>query len=217
MRRAKGAEHALDSFKIIERTVMGATICNCCGRDLFTILAGFAKPSEDYHTIMDAGSTVKLKRDLIDWTPKIKDVDTKQIVEMVELVEELHSEFTSRLDLLLSRKYPDEDATSLRSKICKLISLLVDPMIESSETVFLRGLTLAFFIDNAILGLDALNQLLSEVQTDHAFTIEALSKAKHLSLNEYDLDSLNASQTLVIAHCARVQRALQLHGLWAHD
>ena len=217
MRRAKGAEHALDSFKIIERTVMGAIICNCCGRDLFTVLAGLAKPTEDHHTVLNAGSTVSLNRDMVGWTPKKQEINTKQIEQMVLLVEELYSDFERKLDFILSGKSPDDDTAPSRTKICKLISLLVDPMIRSSETIFLRGLAITFFIDNGILGLNALSQLLSEERAEQTFTSEALNKAKSLSLHEYDMDSLDASKTLVVAQCARVQRAVQLHRLWKQD
>jgi hypothetical protein len=70
MRRARGAEHALDSFMIIERTVMGAIICNCCGRDLLTVLTGLVDSSEQHHTVLKAGSTVSLNQELVDWTPQ---------------------------------------------------------------------------------------------------------------------------------------------------
>ncbi len=217
MRRAKGAEHSLASFKVIERTVMGAIICNCCGRDLFTVLAGLATPTGNHHPVLDAGSTVSLNKFLIDWTPQKTDVESKPIAQMVELVDDLYSDFKIRLDYLISGKYPEEDASDLRPKICKLISLMVDPKIQSTEMVFLRGLTLAFFIDNAVLGLDALNQLLVDKEADKKFIVEALGKAMTLSLQDYNISPLNASETLVIAHSSRVERAIQLYSQWKKE
>ena len=217
MRRASGAEHALDSFRIIERTVMGAVICNCCGRDLFTVLAGLAKPAEQYHTVLGAGSTISLNQDLVDWTPKQQEVATKPLAQMVEIVDTLYVVLSDYLDLLISGKYPVEGSSETRSKICKIISLMVDPSIQGFEVVFLRGLTLAFFIDNAMIGLNSLNQLLIDKQVDQTFLVELLNAAKNMSLKDYKVDSLSASDILPLAHSAQVERALQLYEFWKKE
>ncbi|MBY8997675.1 MAG: hypothetical protein KGD60_08080 [Candidatus Thorarchaeota archaeon] len=217
MRRARGAEHALDSFKIIERTVMGAIICNCCGRDLFTVLAGLVNPVEQRHTVLGAGSTVSLKPDLVDWTPQKQTTDTKPIAQMIDLVDTLYSDLKDHLDLMISGKYLAEHISETRSKICKINSLMIDPLIQDTEVVFLRGLTLAFFIDNAMIGLSSLNQLLSDKQTDQAFIVELLNAAKNMSLQEYDVKSLSVSQILPLAHSVQVERAIQLYGLWKKE
>ena len=217
MRRARGAEHALDSFKIIERTVMGAVICNCCGRDLFTVLAGLATPSEHQHTVLRAGSTLTLKPDLVDWTPFKQTIETKHIAQMIDIVDVLHSEFMELLDLLIAGKYPTENLPETRSKICKINSLIVDPVTQGNEVVFLRGLTLAFFIDNAMIGLSSLNQLLSENQTNQHLVSELLSAAKTMSLRKYDTKSLGASEILILAHSTRVERAIQLYNHWKNE
>jgi hypothetical protein len=217
MRRARGAEHALDSFKIIERTVIGAVICNCCGRDLFTVLAGLANPEEQHHTVMRAGSTLSLKQELIDWAPHKNAVDTKPISQMIDLVDMLYSDLKKQLELSISGKYPAEHASETRSKICKIISLLVDPLIQGTEVVFLRGLALAFFIDNAMLGLSSLNQLLSDKQVEQPLIDELLNAAQNMSLQEYDVKSLSDSEILPLAHSARVERAVQLYNLWKKE
>jgi hypothetical protein len=217
MRRAKGAEHALDSFKIIERTVMGAIICNCCGRDLFAVLAGLANPAEEHHTVLRAGSTVSLKQDLVDWTPQKQTTDTKPIAQMIDLVDTLYSDLKDHVDLMISGKYPAEHTFETRSKICKINSLMVDPLIQGIEVVFLRGLTLAFFIDNAMIGLSSLNQLLSNKQADQALIVELLTAAKNMFLQDYDIKSLSASEILPLAHSFRIERAIQLYNLWKNE
>ncbi len=214
MRRARGAEHALDSFKIIERTVMGAVICNCCGRDLFTVLAGLATPSEQQHTVLRAGSTLSLKPNLVDWTPLKQAIDSKHIAQMIDIIDVLYSDFMELLDFLIAGKYPTENLPEPRSKICKINSLMVDPLIQGNEVVFLRGLTLAFFIDNAMIGLNSLNLLLSDKQTDQTLVHDLLNAAKTLSLQKNDVKSLSSSEILPLAHSTRVERAIQLYALW---
>ena len=214
MRRARGAEHALDSFKIIERTVMGAIICNCCGRDLLTVLAGLAESTEQQHTVLEAGSTVSLNHELIDWTPQELTQDMKQIALMVDYVDELYSEMMKQLNLIILGEYQIEYEADPRSKICRIISLMVDPEMQGNETAFLRGLALAFFIDNAILGLESLGMLLHEGLKDKAIITKLLNAAKEKSLQEFDVNSLPDSEILLLAHSARVERAIQLYSLW---
>jgi hypothetical protein len=217
MRRAKGADHAIDSFRIIERTVMGAIICNCCSRDLFTVLAGLANPAEQYHTVLGAGSTVSLNQNLIDWTPQKHKPDVKSITQLIDLVDSLYSDLMDHLDLLISGTYPADHSSETRSKICKIISLLVDPLIQSTEVVFLRGLTLAFFIDNAMIGLSSLKQLLSDKQVDQSLIVELLNAAKNMSLQDYNVKTLSVSEILPLAHSVRVERAIQLYDLWKNE
>ena len=83
--------------------------------------------------------------------------------------------------------------------------------------MFLRGLTLTFFIDNAMIGLSSLNQLLSDKQVDQSFLTELLDVAKNISLQDFKIDSLSVSDILPVAHSAQVERALRLYELWKKD
>ena len=214
MRRARGAEHALDSFKIIERTVMGAVICNCCGRDLLTVLAGFVDSIEDHHTVLDAGSTISLNKDLIDWTPQDQTVDTKPISQMVALIDEIYSDLLNEFDQIASGNGKQTLPSETRSMVCKIISLMVDPLEIGNEIVFLRGLALAFFIDDAMMGLSSLAQLMIEGEAEESFINSLLDKARNLILTKSNLKNLGDSEILAFAHSNRVQRAIQLYHLW---
>jgi hypothetical protein len=214
MRRARGAEHALDSFKIIERTVMGAIICNCCGRDLLTVLTGLVDPVDQKHTVLRAGSTASLNQDLIDWTPQEQTTIPESIAQMVDHIDVLYSEFLDHFDLLISGNYPTEFKAETRSKICKIISSMVDPSMQGNEIIFLRGLMLAFFIDNAMIGLSSLNQLLRDGEVDAMFIAKLLDAARAKCLKDFNIESLSASEILPLAHSTRVERAIQLYDQW---
>jgi hypothetical protein len=214
MRRARGAEHALDSFKIIERTVMGAIICNCCGRDLLTVLTGLVDPADQNHTVIRAGSTASLNQNLIDWIPQKQTTIPEPIAQMVELIDELYSDLMDHLNFMIAGNYPTDLKTETRSKICKIISSMVDPLMQGNETVFLRGLMLAFFIDNAKIGLSSLNQLLRDGEADKEFIFKLLNAARTRSLQDFNVKSFNASEILPFAHSTRIERAIQLYDLW---
>ncbi|MHA2352394.1 MAG: (Fe-S)-binding protein [Candidatus Thorarchaeota archaeon] len=214
MRRARGVEHALDSFKIIERTVMGAIICNCCGRDLLTVLTGMVDSVDQNHTVIRAGSTASLDQNLIDWTPQKQTTMPEPIAQMVELIDELYSNLMDHLNFLISGNYPTDLKIETRSKICKIISSMVDPLMQGNETIFLRGLMLAFFIDNAKIGLSSLNQLLRDGEADREFISKLLNAARTRSLQNFNVESFSASEILPFAHSARIERAIQLYDLW---
>ncbi len=217
MRRAREAEHALDSFRIIERTVMGAIICNCCGRDLLTVLAGLVDSAGEHHTVLEAGSTVSINLDSVNWTPKKQTPETKSISQMIDLVDDLYSDLEDQLDLLISGGETTNHTTETRSKICKIISLMVDPLMQGNETIFLRGLSHAFFIDNAMIGLGSLNQLMRNSGADEKYIVRLLSAVRNKSLQDIKIESLQASEILPFAHSARVERAIQLCDSWRGD
>ncbi|MFW9787610.1 MAG: (Fe-S)-binding protein [Candidatus Thorarchaeota archaeon] len=214
MRRARDAEHALESFKIIERTVMGGVICNCCGRDLLTILAGFAEPAEEHHAVFDGGSTLSINMDLIDWTPSEGKHITKPISQMVEHIDELYQDLMDQINRFISGEAIHEQTSESRSKICRIISLMVDPEEQGSETIFLRGLALAFFIDDALIGLNSLNQLLTDGSVEDSVLVKYLTDAKAMSLQSLNVESLPAADILPLAHSMRIERAIQLYDQW---
>lgn len=217
MRRARNADHALDSFRIIERTVMGAIICNCCGQDLLTVLAGFGESTEEHHTVLKAGSTVSLKRDLIKWKPSYQVPDTKPITEMIDLVDELHSDMMKRVEQLAAGNYVNEQKNETRSKICKIISLMVDPLMSGNETIFLRGLAISFFIDNAVLGLSSLHQLLTEGQLDEKYVFKLLKATRNVAMQELNTETMSDLEIFAFAQSNRIWRAIQLYNEWRKE
>ncbi len=217
MRRARNANHALDSFRIIERTVMGAIICNCCGQDLLTVLARLGDSTEEHHTVLEAGSTVSLNSDLIEWKPSSQIPDTKPITEMIDLVDELHSDMMKRVEQLVAGNYVNEQKNETRSKICKIISLMVDPLMSGNETIFLRGLAISFFIDNAVLGLSSLHQLLTEGQVDEKYVFKLLKATRNVAMQEFNTEAMSDLEIFTFAQSNRIWRAIQLYNEWRKE
>jgi hypothetical protein len=52
---------------------------------------------------------------------------------------------------------------------------------------------------------------------NQALIDELLNAAQNMSLQEYDVKSLSASEILPLAHSARVERAVQLYNLWKKE
>lgn len=215
MRRAKGKEHALESFRIIERTVIGATICNCCGHDLFSVLAGLAPPStEETHTVLQAGSTLSINSKQIEWTLKNQSMDVKLGKRMFDLIQPIYYSLASQLELMISGDFKSEDSRDARPQICKFISMMLEPSAQEYVTVFLKGLAHSFFLDNALQGLVEIRRLIHEQQVDPDFVSELLINVQKKSLSDYELNSLDSSLILLVAHATRVARGLSLYEKW---
>lgn len=215
MRRAKGKEHALESFRIIERTVVGATICNCCGHDLFSVLAGLAPPPKDgTHTILEAGSTLSLDPKQIHWTLSKNSLDTSLEERMRELVEPIHTSLTNQLDLLITGDFRTEREFDARPQICKFIGMMLEPAAQEYVTAFLKGLAHAFFLDNALLGLTEFRRLVLEQQEKTDFAIKLLNVASQNVLRDYNRSSLDDTSVLLLAYASRLFRGQDLYEGW---
>ena len=215
MRRAKGKEHALESFRIIERTVLGATICNCCGHDLFSILAGLVpSPENGTHTVLNAGSTLSLDPKQMDWTLSNNSLNAKLGARMFELVEPIHTSLTSQIDLMITGDFETEGQLDANPEICKFINTMLEPEAQDYVTMFLKGLAHAFFLDNAIRGLVEFRKTIQEQPDKTAFAIELLKNTRSDSLSEYNTNSLDGISVLLLANASRVSRALVLYDKW---
>jgi hypothetical protein len=215
MRRAKGKEHALESFRIIERTVIGATICNCCGHDLFSVLAGLAPTSkEESHTVLEAGSTLSIDSKQMEWTLKNQSMEVELGKRMVNLIEPIYIDLASQLDLMISGDFTTESTLDPRPQICKFISLMLESSAQDYVTVFLKGLAHALFLENALRGLAEIRYLIHEQQVDTSFVIELLKNTRKKSLSDYETTSLDSSLILLVAHATRVARGLSLYEKW---
>ena len=214
MRRAKGREHALESFRIIERTVIGATICNCCGHDLFSVLVGLAPPEEEPHTVLNAGSTLSIVTNQIDWTLKNQSGDIEQGQRMIELIEPIHASLRNQLELMISGDFETDGTFDTRPQICKFIGMMLEPSAQDYVTVFLKGLAHAFFLDSALQGLAEIKHLVNEQQVNTDFVIELLKNTQKKSLVDYEINSLDDILILLVAHATRVVRGLSLFDEW---
>ncbi len=212
MRRAKGKEHALESFKIIERTVIGATVCNCCGHDLFSVLMGLAPPpSEETHPVLKAGSTLFIDSKQTEWTLRNQSIDVELGKRMFQLIELISTSLTNQLNLMISMDFKTENTLDVRPQICKFIGMMNEPQTQDYLTVFLKGLAYTFYLDNALQGLSEVRHLVLEQQVDADFVIELLKNVQKKSLIDYERSSIDTSLIPLVAHATRVVRGLSLY------
>ncbi|MFW9925207.1 MAG: (Fe-S)-binding protein [Candidatus Thorarchaeota archaeon] len=212
MRRARGKDHALESFGIIERTVIGATICNCCGHDLFSVLVGLAPPpTNKIHTVLKAGSTLSLNSNQITWTLRKHSMDTELEKRIFGLIEPINESFMNQLNQMISGNFTSDRAFDARPNICSYISMMLESSAQEYLVMFLKGLAHAFFLDNALQALSEIRHIVNEEEVDSDFVIELLKNAKIQSLEAYNLSSMDDDLIPLLAHAARVARGLELY------
>ncbi len=215
MRRARGKEHALESFRIIERTVIGAAVCNCCGHDLLSVLSGFAPPStEEIHPVLKAGSTLYLNPDQIEWTLNSPSGEHNFGKRMLELIEPIHASLVSQLDLMIMGDFKSESIFDARPKICSFINLMFEQPAQDYLVVLLKGLAQAFFLDNALRALADIRLFIHEQKTEADFVIQLLKSARNEDIKAYQVASLNSGLIPLLAHAKRVARSLSLFEMW---
>ena len=67
MRRVDDRQAVMKLFEKMERVLIGAAVCNSCGRDLLSILLdGKLSPQEEEHVILEGGSNLDLDQTAVD-------------------------------------------------------------------------------------------------------------------------------------------------------
>jgi hypothetical protein len=144
MRRAKGQEHALEVYRLVERTVMGALICNCCGCDLLSILAGLAPESEEGHPVLRAGLTINLREGP---NPRLMTSFWREQLE--GFMEKIHA-------------FPNlAQSSEERASLCTLINRLLDPGETLDDSTLLNALAIQFFTVSSHRALLELSRLVA--------------------------------------------------------
>ncbi|MFX1481984.1 MAG: (Fe-S)-binding protein [Promethearchaeota archaeon] len=215
MRRARGKEHALEAFRIIERTVIGAIVCNCCGHDLFSVLMGFAPPSsEEVHTVLKAGSTLSINPAQVDWTRGDHSMDVSLVEQMFKQIELIQSNLDSQLDSMIDGDFKTQNEFNARQEICGIIDMMFEPSAQDYVTMFLKGLAHAFFLDNALEGLEEIRQLVENHYAEANFVTDLLKNTKENLLEGYKIPSKGNRLVLLVAHAHRVAQALRISERW---
>ncbi|MFW9968341.1 MAG: (Fe-S)-binding protein [Candidatus Thorarchaeota archaeon] len=215
MRRVSDETRVLELFKQIERAIFGSVICNCCGNDLLSVLAGFAPSIEAEHTVLSAGSTLSLDPEVLKGSFG-RDVILNQPgnagAQIAEAISDALNRLEAALEHLESRDFSSA-SYGLETNECVIVEAAVSATDDTLYTIAIMSLALLRAIHNAQLGIDELGKLLQNSPDDvMRSAIELLSKAKEGSLSKSDAQSDEMIESL--AHLARVNRACKLLQDW---
>jgi hypothetical protein len=158
MRRARGQEHALEVYRLVERTVVGAVICNCCGCDLLSILAGLAPESEEGHPVLRAGLTIDILGD-----PKPHAMASFWREQLDAFLEDVHA-------------FPGQTRdTAGGACLCEVLKRLLDSSEALDDATLLRALAVQFFAASSHGALLELRKLVAagRLEEERARTLVA--------------------------------------------
>ncbi|MHA1934727.1 MAG: (Fe-S)-binding protein [Candidatus Thorarchaeota archaeon] len=219
MRRVDDREHVLDVFALIEGTIIGATICNCCGNDLLSVILGIAKGSESRHTVLNAGSSLRLDPEMkeeLATGSEFKAAFGKDAMKSTRLIESIYEDLVDRIQRVAHTESQLE-LKSVESKdvLCSLVDLIGTPRFKKHANLILTGFGLVRVRDSAMIGLNEIENLLKHLEKDNRdVALANLKDASRGELSRTRPDHGNPRLFLTYAHILRVQRSVNLLKSW---
>ncbi len=216
MRRVESVERVKALSESIERTILGAVICNCCGDNLLWVLSA-SETDTDYlrHPVLKAGSStvidqsvarVPLTKELVlsaigqDSTQLITDVD-RSIKHITSRVERLQAEADRWMG-----NVPD-----MKQILCSTTELMRKDTIRGKETIVLKLQALVWALIGANTALDAVYVLMNRLSPESKDIVQKmLAKVSFGMLSTRRNPLWSAETVLCHAHLWRVSQAMQI-------
>jgi hypothetical protein len=219
MRRVKDRDQVMSVFGKLERALVGATICNCCGCDLLSILSGCVEPvGADRHTVYDAGTNMSIDEKSAQLPIRRADMESvigengERVLSLIQnLADNLEAGTVQLLDgnIKLFRPVSSEEAR------CSLVELITNPSLYGNETLLLKALALVRVIFDALRGVSELAEILIFApKEDHDALLKFVSMAQSGELSLQMKVTDDQRRILAYAHSLRLNRAVRLLQEW---
>ncbi|MCF2138248.1 MAG: hypothetical protein K9W43_13535 [Candidatus Thorarchaeota archaeon] len=209
----KGAIYKLAAS--LERVLIGALICDCCGCDLLSVLVDCPTAAGE-HYVLDAGQMTSLDKEIISepFSLAVLSATCKDRgPEVIAVFEHAFQKLERRLHEAIQGKWP-----SLKDEFTSSYQILLNHLMEvndsKSTTLILKSLGVLRVIENALTGLANLGYE-SQIHNDEIQQIQLLLQSLATD-TVVDLKESSVQPT-TMANLARVQRATQLMNLWNTD
>ena len=219
MRRVKDRDQVMSVFGKLERALVGATICNCCGCDLLSILSGCVEPVDGArHTVYDAGTNMSIDEKSAQLPIRRAEVESaldKNAESALSLIQSLVDHLESGMAQLLDGNTELFRAVSSEEARCSLVELITNTSLYGNETLLLKVLALVRVVYDALCGVSELAEILTytpEEDRDAILTLVSMAQSGELSLQMKTID--DQRQILAHAHSLRLNRAVRLLQEW---
>ncbi len=219
MRRVKNRDQVMNVFGKLERALVGATICNCCGCDLLSILSGCVEPVDgDRHTVYDAGTNMSIDEKRAQLPIRRADVELtldENAEHALNLIRSLADHLESGMAQLLDGSIKLFRAASSEKARCSLVELITNPSLYGNETLLLKVLALVRVVYDALCGISELAEILTftpKEAHDAILKFVSLAQSGELALQLEATD--DQTHVLAYAHSLRLNRAVRLLQEW---
>jgi len=215
----KDRDQVMSVFGKLERALIGATICNCCGCDLLSILSGCVEPVDtDRHTVYDAGTNISINEEMAQLPIRRADVESaldENAEHALNLIQSLVDHLESGMAQLLDGSIELFRAVSSEEARCSLVELITNPSLYGNEMLLLKVLALVRVVYDALCGVSELAELLTYApKEDHDAILKLMSLAQSGRLTPQLEATDNQTHVLAHAHALRLNRAVRLLQEW---
>ncbi len=220
MRRVESAERVRALAESIERTILGAVICNCCGNDLLWVLTLCEKDAEFHrHPVLRAGTSLVIDYAIAktaltrERASSVLGQDSLGLIPDVDRAARYILLRVERLEAEADRwmgNVPD-----MKKILCKATEMMRLPEFRGMETILLKLEALIWAITGARTALDAVYILMKKLSDESkAIVQKMLAKVRLgvLSMNQNQTWSVETA--LCHAHLWRVNRAVNMISTW---
>jgi hypothetical protein len=219
MRRVKDRHQVMNVFGKLERALVGATICNCCGCDLLSILSGCVEPVDtDRHTAYDAGTNMRIDEEMAQLPLRRADVVSaldENAEHALNLIQSLADHLESGMAQLQDGSIELFRAVSSEDARCSLVELITNSSLYGNETLLLKVLAFVRVVYDALCGVSELAEILtcsSKEDHDAILKLVSIAQSGELSLQMKAID--DQRRILALAHSLRLNRAMRLLREW---
>lgn len=211
MRRVSDETRVLELFRQIERAIFGSIICNCCGHDVLSVLAGFAPLADEPHPVLTAGSILSLDMEVLE--SRMTADEMRAVLHKagaMEMLETALDQFDGMLTKLDAKDFSQtKTEQDNESGFCSIVNAAVNSTDDAAFTFTMIALALLRAIENAMAGLSEIQEIFREASEslfDAGF--EMFSQA---AIGQLDR-TIDYSDDLIelVAHLARVNRTINL-------
>ncbi|MHA2355374.1 MAG: (Fe-S)-binding protein [Candidatus Thorarchaeota archaeon] len=211
MRRVSDEERVLQLFKQIERALFGSIICNCCGHDALSVIAGFAPSEKESHPILTAGSTLSLDHSSLDLAASGEGFRFQMIDDsIVATLDSAKSHLDAFIDKIAGHDFSiTANEKVSRERFCTIVNAAASTEDDSDFTVAMNALAVLQSIENALRGLLGLQEILRI--SSESIVIRGLELLQDAIGGQLDPTIKPAADNVeIIAHLSRVNRAMNL-------
>ncbi len=223
IRRVESKESVAQVFQKIERVIIGSVVCECCGCDLLSILAGCrTRDIDPDHPVLAAGSSLSLNEDIARQPLTRGSLEAAlgdSASTTIETIDSLHNLLVRGIGQLAddgsssSAEEPDMDEAR-----CTVARLMQSHDVRGNETVVLKALSI---LSATLAALDSINdvgRLRDQLDEEGHRSVQSyIERAKAGLLTEVIPATETSSLLLCYAHLNKVNRAIRLLNRWDHS
>jgi hypothetical protein len=223
MRRVASKDLVSEIFEKIERVIIGAVVCECCGCDLLSILAGCTiREVDPSHPVFDAGSSFSLEKDIARRPLTRGNLESavgspaSMTMDMLDLLhDQLLWEIEQCMDGAPSQRSKEMDSDKAR---CIVAELMQSDACKGKETIVLKALSL---LRTVLAGLDGIKDVAfmqSQLGEDeHRIVQSYIEQVMDGVLTEVMPDTDYSRVMLSYAHLNKVNNAVRMLNRWDHS